>query len=38
MSAPTALQGRLGYIDAAILDWIERRDLSRDQLRDLRAA
>jgi AcrR family transcriptional regulator len=31
----TALQGWLGYVDAAILDWIERRDLGRDQLRDL---
>jgi AcrR family transcriptional regulator len=31
----TALNGWLGYIDAAILDWIEHRDLGREQLRDL---
>jgi AcrR family transcriptional regulator len=31
----TALQGWLGYIDAAILDWVENRDLTRAQLRDL---
>ncbi len=31
----TALQGWLGYIDAAILDWVEHRDLTREQLRDL---
>jgi AcrR family transcriptional regulator len=31
----TALQGWLGYIDAAILDWVENRDLTREQLRDL---
>jgi AcrR family transcriptional regulator len=30
-----ALQGWLGYIDAAILDWIDNRDLPREQLRDL---
>ncbi|HWF25079.1 MAG TPA: TetR/AcrR family transcriptional regulator [Solirubrobacteraceae bacterium] len=30
-----ALKGWLGYVDAAILDWIESRDLSRDQVRDL---
>jgi AcrR family transcriptional regulator len=31
----TALQGWLGYIDAAILDWVNNRDLRRDQVRDL---
>jgi AcrR family transcriptional regulator len=31
----TALQGWLGYIDAAILDWVDNRDLTRGQLRDL---
>ncbi len=31
----TALKGWLGYIDAAILDWIQNSDLSRRQLRDL---
>ena len=31
----TALQGWLGYIDAAILDWTQHKDLRRDQLRDL---
>ncbi|MDQ2758876.1 MAG: TetR/AcrR family transcriptional regulator [Actinomycetota bacterium] len=31
----TALKGWLGYIDAAILDWIQNTDLSRRQLRDL---
>jgi AcrR family transcriptional regulator len=31
----TALQGWLGYIDAAILDWVDNRDLTRQQLRDL---
>ena len=31
----TALEGWLGYIDAAILDWIAHRDLDRVQLRDL---
>lgn len=30
-----ALEGWLGYIDAAILDWIEHRDLTRDQVRDV---
>ncbi len=30
-----AITGWLGYMDAAILDWTERRDLPRDQLRDL---
>ena len=31
----TALRGWLGYVDAAILDWIEHDDLTRAQLRDL---
>lgn len=31
----TALQGWLGYIDAAILDWVDSRDLTREQLREL---
>src|SRR5512135_1773766 len=31
----TALNGWLGYVDAAILDWIACRDLERSQLRDL---
>jgi AcrR family transcriptional regulator len=31
----TALKGWLGYIDAAILDWVEHNDLRADQLRDL---
>lgn len=31
----TALQGWLGYIDAAILDWVDNRDLTRGQLHDL---
>lgn len=31
----TAIKGWLGYMDAAILDWREARDLSREQLRDL---
>lgn len=30
-----ALKGWLGYVDAAILDWAEARDLSRAQVRDL---
>jgi AcrR family transcriptional regulator len=34
----TALQGWLGYIDAAILDWVENHDLAREQLRDLLVA
>lgn len=29
------LKGWLGYVDAAILDWIEGGDLPRDQVRDL---
>lgn len=31
----SALKGWLGYVDAAILDWIQAGDLGRDQLRDL---
>ena len=31
----TAIKGWLGYMDAAILDRTEARDLTRDQLRDL---
>jgi len=31
----TAIRGWLGYMDAAILDWTEARDLPRAQLRDL---
>lgn len=31
----TAIKGWLGYMDAAILDWTETKDLSREQLRDL---
>jgi AcrR family transcriptional regulator len=31
----TAIRGWLGYLDAAILDWTQARDLSREQLRDL---
>ena len=31
----SALRGWLGYVDAAILDWIEHRDLAIEQLRDL---
>jgi AcrR family transcriptional regulator len=30
-----AIRGWLGYMDAAILDWTEHRDLPREQLRDL---
>jgi AcrR family transcriptional regulator len=30
-----ALKGWLGYVDAAILDWIEAGGLKRDQVRDL---
>src|SRR5205807_2460198 len=30
-----ALKGWLGYIDAAILDWVNTRDLKREQVRDL---
>jgi AcrR family transcriptional regulator len=31
----TAIRGWLGYMDAAILDWTQAKDLSREQLRDL---
>jgi AcrR family transcriptional regulator len=31
----TAIKGWLGYMDAAILDWTQARDLPRDQLREL---
>jgi hypothetical protein len=31
----SALQGWLGYVDAAILDWVEHGDLQREQLREL---
>jgi AcrR family transcriptional regulator len=31
----SALKGWLGYVDAAILDWTQANDLTRDQLRDL---
>ncbi|MDQ6745881.1 MAG: TetR/AcrR family transcriptional regulator [Actinomycetota bacterium] len=31
----TAIKGWLGYLDAAILDWTQNRDLSRQRLRDL---
>jgi AcrR family transcriptional regulator len=31
----TAINGWLGYMDAAILDWTQHRDVPRDQLRDL---
>jgi AcrR family transcriptional regulator len=31
----TALKGWLGYMDAAILDWTQAGDISREQLRDL---
>jgi AcrR family transcriptional regulator len=30
-----ALRGWLGYVDAVLLDWVDGRDLSRDQIRDL---
>jgi AcrR family transcriptional regulator len=30
-----AIKGWLGYMDASILDWVEARDLGREQLRDL---
>jgi AcrR family transcriptional regulator len=33
-----ALKGWLGYVDAAILDWIQARDLTRDQVRNLMIA
>lgn len=31
----TAVRGWLGYLDAAILDWTEHRDIPREKLRDL---
>jgi hypothetical protein len=31
----TAIKGWLGYMDAAILDWTQAKDLPRDTLRDL---
>jgi len=31
----TAVKGWLGYMDAAILDWTQARDLGREKLRDL---
>jgi AcrR family transcriptional regulator len=31
----TTIRGWLGYMDAAILDWIQHRDLLREDLRDL---
>lgn len=31
----TAIKGWLGYMDAAILDWTQAKDLSRGKLRDL---
>jgi AcrR family transcriptional regulator len=31
----TAIKGWLGYMDAAILDWTQTKDLPREQLRDL---
>jgi AcrR family transcriptional regulator len=34
-SLRSALTGWLGYVDAAILDWIESADLSREQLRNM---
>jgi AcrR family transcriptional regulator len=34
----TTLHGWLGYIDAAILDWVEHHDLTREELRDLLVA
>jgi AcrR family transcriptional regulator len=30
-----ALRGWLGFVDAVLLEWVERRDLNRDQVRDL---
>lgn len=32
-----ALRGWLGFVEAASLEWLERRDVPRDQLRDLLA-
>jgi AcrR family transcriptional regulator len=34
----TAIRGWLGYIDAAILDWLEHTDLTREKVRDLLVA
>ncbi|HEV3391695.1 MAG TPA: TetR/AcrR family transcriptional regulator [Solirubrobacteraceae bacterium] len=34
----TTISGWLGYMDAAILDWTEHRDLPREDLRDLLVA
>jgi len=34
----TAIKGWLGYLDAAILDWADAKDLSREKLRDLLVA
>src|SRR5947209_810031 len=34
----TAIKGWLGYMDAAILDWTQAKDLPRDKLRDLLVA
>ena len=34
----TALQGWLGYLDAAILDWTAHQDLARETVRDLLVA
>jgi AcrR family transcriptional regulator len=34
----TAIKGWLGYMDAAILDWTEAKDLPREKLRDLLVA
>jgi AcrR family transcriptional regulator len=34
----TAVKGWLGYMDAALLDWIQTRDLPRQTLRDLLVA
>jgi len=31
----TAIRGWFGYMDAAILDWTETKDLPRERLRDL---
>jgi AcrR family transcriptional regulator len=31
----TAITAWLGYVDAALLDWVETRELTRDQLREL---
>jgi len=31
----TAVTGWLGFMDAAILDWVQERDMSRAKLREL---